>query len=53
MGDNVDGSSDSSSSPSMPYSPSSTIMLSSISLSPAHSMTPRGQGAVLSKGHIT
>jgi hypothetical protein len=39
LGDDVEGSSGSSSSPSMPYSPSHTKMLSSISLSPAHSMT--------------
>jgi hypothetical protein len=48
-GDDVDGSSGSSLSLSMPYSPSSTKMLSAISLSPAHSTTPRGQGAVSSK----
>jgi hypothetical protein len=48
-GDDVDGSSGSSLSPSMPYSPSSTKMLSSISLSPAHAKTPQGQGAVSSK----
>jgi hypothetical protein len=47
--DDVEGSSDSSSSPSMNYSPSSTKMLSSISLLPAHSKTSHGQGAVSSK----
>jgi hypothetical protein len=45
-GDDVAGSSTSSSSPSMPYSPSSTKILSSISLSPAHWKTSRGQGAI-------
>jgi hypothetical protein len=48
-GDDVEGSSGTSSSSSMPYSPSSTKMISSIFLSPAHSKTSRGQGAVLSK----
>jgi hypothetical protein len=45
-GDDVGGSSGSSSSPLMPYSPSSTKMLSSISLSPAPSKISQGQGAV-------
>jgi hypothetical protein len=35
-GDDVEGSSGLSSSPSMPYSPSSIKMISSISLSPSH-----------------
>jgi hypothetical protein len=47
-GDDVEGSNDSSSSSSTPYSPSYTKMLSSISLSPAHSRTSQGQGAVSS-----
>jgi hypothetical protein len=38
-GDDVEGSSGSSLSPSTPYSPSSTKMLSSIFLSPTHSKT--------------
>jgi hypothetical protein len=41
-GDDVEGRSGSSSSWSTPYSPSYTKMLSSISLSPTHSMTSRG-----------
>jgi hypothetical protein len=45
-GDDVEGSSGSSSSPSKPYSSSSTKMLSSISLSHAHSKTSRGQGVI-------
>jgi hypothetical protein len=48
-GDDVEGSSGSSSSPSKPYCSSFTKMLSSISLSPAHSKTSRGQGVVLLK----
>jgi hypothetical protein len=48
-GDDVDESSGSSLSPSTPCSPSSTKILSYISLSPAHSKTSRGQGAVSSK----
>jgi hypothetical protein len=48
-GDDVEGRSGSSSSSSKPYSSSSTKMLSSISLSPAHSKTSRRQGADLLK----
>jgi hypothetical protein len=48
-GDDVDGSSGSSSSLLKPYSSSSIKMLSSISLSPAHLRTLWGQGAVSSK----
>jgi hypothetical protein len=49
LDDDVNGSSDSSSSLLKPYSSSVTKMLSSISLSPAHSKTSQGQGAVSSK----
>jgi hypothetical protein len=46
-GDDVEGRNRSSSSPSKPYSFSSTKMISSISLSPGHSKISLGQGAVL------
>jgi hypothetical protein len=49
LGDDIDGCCASSSSPSKPYSSSSIKMLSSISLSHAHSKTSHGQGAVLLK----
>jgi hypothetical protein len=47
--DDIEGSSGSYLSPSTPYSSSSIEMLSSISLSPAHSRTSWGLGAVSSK----
>jgi hypothetical protein len=49
LGDDVEGSSDSSSSPSKSYSSSTTNMLSSISLSSTHSKTSQGKGAFSSK----
>jgi hypothetical protein len=49
LGDDVEESIGSSSSPLKSYSSSSTKMISSISLSLAHSRASRGQGAVLSK----
>jgi hypothetical protein len=47
VGDDVEGSSGSSSSPLKLYSFSSTKMSYSISLSPEHSKTSRGQGVLI------